>query len=230
MATGIHVRHAALGLLGLIALGSLSGCATTYSAAPLQAWVVDAETGAPVEGAVVVAHWRLRFGLEGQGTDLELMEAVTGADGRFAFPAWGPKPLPPDVPSSAYLLNLDPQLIVLKSGYLPRAVANTIRSMEPGPGPSLRTSEWNARRIEIMRTSVTDRAYVGRLESVLVGVSWGGCGWTRIPRAMVALDREARRLSHLGIDHIIPNMRRIINTSERKECANVHEILKAYEQ
>ncbi len=230
MATGIHVKHATLGLLGLLALGPLSGCATTYSAAPLQAWVVDAETGEPIEGAHVVAHWALRFGLHGQHGDLELMEAVTAADGSFSLPGWGPKPLPSDLPSNARLTNLDPQLIVLKSGYLARAVANTMRSMEPGPGPSLRTSEWNGRRIEISRISVTDYRYAVALGSALVGVSWGGCGWTRIPRTMLALDAEARRLSQLGIDHIVPNMRRIVNTSERKECANVREILKAYEK
>jgi hypothetical protein len=47
-----------LAALALCAISQVAACAT-YSAAPMQATVVDAETKQPVEGAVVVAHWVL---------------------------------------------------------------------------------------------------------------------------------------------------------------------------
>jgi hypothetical protein len=39
---------------------ALSACGSPYyTADPIEAWVVDAETGKPIEGAVVTANWQL---------------------------------------------------------------------------------------------------------------------------------------------------------------------------
>ena len=39
---------------------AMEACADPYyTAAPIEAWVVDADTGAPIEGAVVTANWQL---------------------------------------------------------------------------------------------------------------------------------------------------------------------------
>ena len=57
-------------------------------AEPFEAWVVDAETGAPIEGAIVVAEWSLYEGmLHGHHFRemVDVKEAVTDRNGRFAF-------------------------------------------------------------------------------------------------------------------------------------------------
>ena len=39
---------------------AIEACADPYyTIAPIEAWVVDADTGAPIEGAVVTANWQL---------------------------------------------------------------------------------------------------------------------------------------------------------------------------
>jgi hypothetical protein len=57
----ISIRQFALAAssLSLLLAGtSLTGC-TVYSADPITATVVDADTGAPIEGVNVVAAWEL---------------------------------------------------------------------------------------------------------------------------------------------------------------------------
>src|SRR5689334_6350161 len=68
-------------------------CALIYKAEAIEGWVVDSETGKPIEGVVVVAHWQLQGGFEG-GTplrELKIFEAVTDHSGHYSFPAWGPE-------------------------------------------------------------------------------------------------------------------------------------------
>ena len=53
--------------------------------------VVDASTGAPIEGAVVVMTWKLQ-GLEGYPIGyLQSFETTTDARGEFAAPGFGPR-------------------------------------------------------------------------------------------------------------------------------------------
>ena len=65
----------------------------TYTAEPIEAWVVDPETNQPLQDVIVVAHWQLKGGLEGGNRvgQMMVMETVTDAQGRFYFPGWGPK-------------------------------------------------------------------------------------------------------------------------------------------
>ena len=99
-----------------ILLSPLQGCAALqYSADPIEAWVVDAETNQPIEGAIVVAHWELKGGLEGGNVmgQVMVMEAVTDDKGKFNFPAWGPK----WHIGWGGLGDSDPELLLFKSGY-----------------------------------------------------------------------------------------------------------------
>ncbi|MGX2032935.1 peptidase associated/transthyretin-like domain-containing protein [Methylocaldum gracile] len=135
----------------------LQACATKYSAEPIQARVVDAETKQPLEDVNVVANWQLEGGLEG-GTNLGqmmVMETVTDSAGQFSFPAWGPKAIPSGYPleyQNARLKDMDPQLLLFKSGYKYLALYNrkTAEQMR-GKGPSVRTSDWNGKTIEMRR-------------------------------------------------------------------------------
>src|SRR5260221_2733138 len=88
-----------------------------YNAEAIEGWVADAETGKPIEGVIVVAHWRLEGGLEG-GTpidELKILETVTDRNGRYSFPAWGPQ-----VAFSGFFGSLrseSPEILMFKKGY-----------------------------------------------------------------------------------------------------------------
>ena len=202
----------------------LQGCVTAYSAKAIEARVIDADTHQPVEGANVVAHWVLHFGLEGgQQTDLMLIEAVTDKDGRFYFPAWGPQSIPSRLPWDARMKNRDPAIIIFKPGYQWVGLSNEITGPYPDRGPALRSSRWHGKTIELKKFDGDLRRYGLMVSGALSGVSWGGCNWKKIPRIMVSLNKEAERLSLQKIFHGIPTFKRLENTAEGENCGSVQE-------
>ena len=116
---------------------AMHACADPYyTAAPIEAWVVDAETGAPIEGAVVTANWQLvAFGFDTGGRkagQLEVMETVTDKNGRFYFPGFTKMNL-----SGNALREEDPQILIFKSGYrYMRVVNNYPIGKEESQGPN----------------------------------------------------------------------------------------------
>jgi len=172
-----------------------------YSAAPIAAQVVDSETGEPIPGVVVLAHWELRGGGHGQSKgELMILETKTDADGRFSFPAWGPKTVwDPD----ARLWDADPAMTLLKQGYAPRTVLN---SQAVGPidtTRSLRTSRWDGKRIEIKNLHGDEKAAAQAfdLDEIrrLVG-SGTDCEWKEMPLTVAYVLREGPRLRSLGLN------------------------------
>jgi hypothetical protein len=96
----------------------LRGCLNIYSAKPIEAWIIDAETRKPVAGAVVVARWTLSYGYEGGGGyDWVIMETVTDENGRFRFPGWGPRAIPTALLWQAKMGRHDPDIKFYKFGY-----------------------------------------------------------------------------------------------------------------
>src|SRR6185436_17838064 len=92
-------RHlVGLALAIMVFTGRLEAAAFTppyYSATEIRALVVDKTTGQPLAGVAVVAQWVLRDMAHSHGPTLHIVEALTDGDGRFVFPAWGPKLRPP---------------------------------------------------------------------------------------------------------------------------------------
>jgi hypothetical protein len=79
--------------------------------------VVDAQTGAPVEGAVIVVAWQrchlIEF--EGCGAGYSIREAITGPSGQFsifALPA-------PDWNPLTFIASREPQFLIYAVEYLP---------------------------------------------------------------------------------------------------------------
>jgi len=197
-------------LLLLWALAVLPACAgpVTYSAESIEAWVVDAETKQPIEGAVVVAHWVL----EGptlvdikvrQAGDLVVLEAVTDKDGRFHFPGWGPI----RHWGRSRLTYKDPELIIFKSGYEYRRLINEMTADAiGGKAFPVRRSQWDGKKIELKPFQGTLVAYEEHFESLsdalghIVADNPRECKWKKIPNTIRAINQERKRLTALGVN------------------------------
>ena len=162
----------------LVALVALAVAATdvdalSYSAKPIRATVVDAETGEPIEGVIVNAYWHLED-QDGHGLGpFNLTEAVTDAKGVFFMPGWGPLEVPRDSSQPSRRGRLDPDqpwLQVFKSGYKFTTVAgneSTAYLNDPlWSGDPVRTSVWDGKIIRLERFRETDERYLNHLEVV----------------------------------------------------------------
>lgn len=167
-----------------------------YRANETKAQVVDAKTGAPVEGALVIANWQLVGGLEGgvPRGQIEIQETFTDASGRFVLHGWGPR-----LRFSGHASIRWPQILIFKPGYkFQRLLNQSAIAHENTP-----QSEWNGRQITLERAS-DPKAYTedyGALNAEIDGVARGGgdqCAWQRLPRALQFLASEDARLAAAG--------------------------------
>ncbi len=132
-------------LLGAASMSMLLSSCGMYTAEPMTAIVVDATTRKPIEGANVIALWRL----EGRGMSysatagfLKVMETVSGTDGRIAFPGWGPR-----VALQGNIRLDAPGLIIFKPGYRLGVFSNSGSVMSNAP--SRLKSSWNNRELRL---------------------------------------------------------------------------------
>jgi hypothetical protein len=97
----------------VLMLSSFGRCGTGEAAGPWQGQVVDAGTGQPLEGVVVLAVWfkmtRGPAGPSGRFYDAE--EVVTGPDGRFTIASRSTFTLNP------FTYINDPEFTIFKPGY-----------------------------------------------------------------------------------------------------------------
>lgn len=82
MATGLPVTGGGVLRMALAALclAAVPACATPirYSAEPIEAWVVDAETKQPLDGVVVTANWQLKEGTFGGSVQVGQLMVAAG--------------------------------------------------------------------------------------------------------------------------------------------------------
>lgn len=199
-------------------LTCLDACSDQYSAAPITAHVVDGETGKPLAGVNVVAHWQLHGGLEG-GTPLGavmVMETVTDDDGRFHFPAWGPKEVqrPSGVYGNARVQGSAPELLLFKSGYKHGWALNYHGG---DPDPRNMRSLWDGKVIKLEPFHGTSAEYAWdlkglsyALDSATAFANWScsagkpcpaACQWQNIPKTIQAIGRQFKAFKAEGIDH-----------------------------
>jgi len=188
-ATAAAVRLAAVAALAL----TPAACSVerTYTAEPIAARVVDADTGAPVEGVNVVAAWQAKGGLEGGNVMgyVMVMEDVTDADGAFSFPGWGPKKW-----RNGAIRDGAPLLIVFKPGYGVRLLWEEKYGVEFAT-PHM-SSSWDKQVIALKRFegSAEDYAWnLSGLRTFLDGLLLeGGCAWRGVPNFLRTVDRQHR--------------------------------------
>ena len=82
---------------------------------PVKGYVIDAETGKPLEDAVVVSMWQLtQLFSGGYGGYAKVIEAKTGKEGRFIIPFWMTfKPWT----FYSVMYDIAPQIVIYKPGY-----------------------------------------------------------------------------------------------------------------
>ena len=208
---------------------SIPAWSIAYSAKEIEGWVVDAETKQPLEGVNVVARWHLNFGLDRRvDASLMLMEAVTDQSGRYYFPAWGPEPIPTELPEDARMRNIYPAIIFFRSGYAWRSEFN--RSVGPDEDfeLTLRTSDWNGKTVELTKFQGNLEQYASFTDGVLRGVRYGNCRWKKIPRMIIALTKEKERLKQKNTFSAVPTIRDIELSSVGQDCGSVQEFFKGY--
>jgi len=211
-----------------IGMVSLSACTTTYSAKPMTATVVDAETGQPLESVNVVAQWILHGPTWRSAGSLEVDEAVTDKDGKFHIPGWGPKAIPDDLPRGTRLGNSDPALIFFKSGYRIRHLGNELQlnRLRPEDDTPVRSSDWDGKVIKLEKFKGTQQDYAGML-SLGSGFYYQDCKWVKFRRWLMAMFREADTLDALHVRNTIDNYR-LFAVRNRTECGSLEKIFAEY--
>src|SRR5262245_43573633 len=99
----------------MVRLASCFSSPPIYWGDAIHGRVVDAETGEPIQGAIVISNWQLLRGGIGHGGhngSLLVHETVTDPNGAFSFPEWGPL-----LRRSCTRLDYAPLLVVFKAGY-----------------------------------------------------------------------------------------------------------------
>ena len=179
----------------VIAVLAVGACGSPYyTSDPIEAWVVDADTGKPIEGAIVVASWQLLgFTLDTGGSrnhQLAVMETVTDKNGRFSFPGFTRVNF-----RLEKLGEEDPRVLIFKPGYL----VATGQSSYPASGPdpsSHRKSRVNGRQYRLQPASAEAQPYVqrfGLVSDMLMDLSVGG-SLGEASRLLTAAVCEKRRL------------------------------------
>ena len=222
-------KFALLGLVTMLLWPPNSFGAFLYSAEAIEGWVVDSAQGKPLESVIVVAHWQLKFGLEGGSpiNELKIMETVTDSNGHYAFPAWGPK--------FAFIGTLEmesPQILLFKQGYKYMGLVNTWR-----PDMDTSRSEWNGKKVKLDAFNGTIEEYGRHLTSLndflwaagyAVGERMGDrCGWKSFPamlRAMDKLDYEFAKLRS-GIRTVAARLRDNDDRLRASGCGSVSDLL-----
>ena len=177
---------------------ALSACGSPYyTADPIEAWVVDAEAGKPIEGAVVTANWQLvAASLDTGGRklrQLEVMETTTDKNGRFSFPAftrinW----------SLDELREQDPLIRIFKSGFQYSGTNSEYPITKSSPGPSRHSKAAGmVFRLKGADLDANKAAHqLSFLASELAAIVNSGNG-SQIARMLAALACESKRLNKI---------------------------------
>lgn len=216
-------------LLTLLFLALVADGAPLYMAAPTNAQVVDAETGLPIQGAVIVANWQLvRGGLDGPRYvgQLEVKETTTDNLGRFHFDGFTKVNL-----RLADLRDEDPRILVFKLGYESKMFFNSYPEAGTETPGIRRTSSVDGHIIRLQRNTPVQmggRDVFYPFFRVSQEDLMRDCGWEKIPLLLLAA-QEAQREIKAAHPQATTGLIDIesIEISDRDQCGSVVEFLKA---
>jgi hypothetical protein len=205
------VRTARISVLLISLTSAAPSLSISYSAESIEGWVVDAETGAPIEDVVVVAHWQLRGPIEGNPAgDVTVLETTTDKEGHYFFSAWGPTAV---VDPTALLWRDDPMMHFFKSDYELLTLHNraTVK-MENALRP-MRSSDWNGKTIRLKNFHHDDVKYSKNIDMGAVAIDdltvyASACEWKSIPLLVTRMEKERARLNAVGLFPALPRLER----------------------
>ncbi|MHB8425076.1 MAG: hypothetical protein ACYDB9_07985 [Gammaproteobacteria bacterium] len=196
-------------IFGLFITAAVYGCAPEkhiYSADPVSARVVDAGTGKPLEGVVVVAYWELYQGsLTGDGMPCgaaNVEETVTDKDGWFRIPGWGPVK-----GACGMMRNMNPFVYMFKPGYEYLRKSGGI-GFNSNKLVSVAQVDWNGQVIKLNKYQHLDLSVsgLGSYEnnfsllngdlSMFTTYMPSQCNWKKIPKMLRAIAIQANHFAH----------------------------------
>ena len=201
-----------------------------YSAKPIEAWIVDEDTGKPLKDVVVVIYWELYGGMQPHPVgQLTVMETVTDKNGRFYFPAWGPK-----TTFRGYFRDA-PDIILFKSGYKWRSAGDYYATRKDllGKGPSIRISKWHGKSIELRKFKDSFKEYAKSLTrlSSMLGYKFrtqnNKCKWEKIPNMVVALHKQKAIFDKYEIYNDLYSIEGLAKMSP-KSCGKSQSFFRSY--
>ena len=205
---------------------ALSAYAFIYRAEAIEGWVGDSETGKPIEGVIVVAHWQLKGGFEGGNPvgELKILEAITDQNGRYSFPAWGLK-----FALMGHLRSESPEILMFKQGYKFRYLNNSWYS-----GMDTSKSVWNGKTVKLDPFRSNLQAYSDDLRSLtstlwIVGYTSGDrCAWKAFPNMLRELDKLEGEFRRGGIVRgtIVSDLRANASQLRAAGCSPVDDLIK----
>jgi hypothetical protein len=192
----------------------------TYTRGGMSGRVVDADTGKPIPGVIVVVNWRIvASSPAGDATigQLHITETITDSKGRYRFSAWGPKVL--------FFGHLDsgaPRAIYFKDGYKYVIKDNSERLFQHAPefpdphGDVIKLVKFSGSKLEYAK-------HVKLLDNeTTYSFRYGKkCEWKKVPRLLVALERISLQMESDGIR--LPGWEIGNNIQTTKQVGNVKE-------
>ena len=214
----------------------LQACSSSYTAAPIDIWVVDDETGAPLDKVIVTANWQLKGGLEGGNNigQMKVIEAISDKMGHISFPAWGPI----RNTSGGYIREEAPRLLIFKDGYSYLRLFNQVGTAER-PGPAL-TSDWNNKTVRLTKFNGSADEYAEQiydLNNHMANIfdnedGIKACNWKRIPQMILTLNDLSLSFDEKGIKlkgwRIGQQILRIESIPTKPHCGSTQDFFRSY--
>ena len=169
----------------------------TYFRGGMSGRVIDAGTGKPIPGVIVVVNWRIVASSPAGDTtigQLHIAETITDSNGQYRFSAWGPKVL--------FFGHLDsgaPRAIYFKDGYKYVIKDNSKRLFQHAPefpdphGDLIKLSKFSGSNLQYAKQikHLDEETYIFRYGK--------HCEWRKTPRLLIALENISLQMERDGV-------------------------------
>jgi hypothetical protein len=217
-----------------LAVGLFAACgrkATSWSSPEITGKVVDAASGKPIQGAIVVANWQLTTVWENYPLgQLDIEEVVSDRNGQFKIPAWGPKSA-----SEGQLEKEEPHIRIYKPGYVPLIFDNRPSGVEPynaeeAAGKIVFRHNGETFELEPLSGPPSEQALaINKLiESMTFARFGSNCEWKSVPRILIALSKARDELRYKA-----PNVQvsdSLLLAGGPDKCGNPRDFFRPYSQ